>query len=68
MSETTESGLQEQEARIHQLQMDVVLKALDLVKRAQDIRFAPWTLLATGLGAGAAIFGAALALFKWIGH
>jgi hypothetical protein len=68
MSETTERGLREQEARIRQLTMDALLKELDSLKRAQDIRFAPWTLLATGLGAGAALFGAALALLKWLSH
>lgn len=67
MTDTADTILREQEARIHQLQADVMLKLLDSVKRAQDIRFAPFTLLATGLGAGAALFGAAIALLKWLG-
>jgi hypothetical protein len=67
MSETTDNTVREQEARIHQLQMDATLKILNSLKREQDIRFAPWALLATGLTAGAALFGAAIAFLKWIG-
>jgi hypothetical protein len=67
MSDTTELTLREQEARIQLLQNDAILKALESVKRAQDIRYAPYTLIATGVGATAALFGAALAMIKWIG-
>ena len=41
MREFTDLSLREQEARIRQLQADAMLKALDSVKRAQDIRFGP---------------------------
>jgi hypothetical protein len=58
---------EERQARIDQLQADTMLMAMDTVKRMQDVRFAPYTLLATGVGAGAALFGAAIALLKWIG-
>jgi hypothetical protein len=67
MNETPEPDLREQEARIRQLQYDAILKAFDTIKRAQDIRYAPITLVMTGLGAGAALFGAAIALLKWVG-
>ena len=65
MSDATNYDLREQEARIRQLQNDAMLKALDSVKRAQDIRYALATLVVTG--AGAALFGAAVALLKWLG-
>ena len=68
MSDHTESAVREQEARIRQLEMDALLKAIDTLKRSQDIRFAPLTLLIAGLGAGAALFGAAIALLKWLGQ
>jgi hypothetical protein len=60
-------AVREQEARIRQLQTDAVLKGYESLKRAQDIKLAPMTLLATGVGATAALFGAAIALLKWIG-
>jgi hypothetical protein len=67
MVDFNEAYVLEQEARIRQLQADVMLKTLDTLKRAQDIRYAPFTLLITGVGAGAALFGAAIAIVKWIG-
>lgn len=57
----------EQNARIAQLQADVLLKSMDIVKRAQDIRFGPWQITMTSIGATAALFGAAIALLKWWG-
>ncbi len=65
-SAATDHDLREQEARIRQLQADAILKAFDTVKRAQDIRYAPFTLVATSVGATAALFGAAIALLKWV--
>lgn len=59
--------IREQEARIRQLQADATLKAFDTIKRAQDIRYAPITLVVTSVGATAALFGAAVALLKWLG-
>jgi hypothetical protein len=67
MSDTTEATLREQEARIRVMQNHAMLKLLDSIKRDQDIRFAPYTLIATGVGTAAALFGAAIALLKWVG-
>ncbi len=67
MSDTADYDIREQEARIRQLQADAILKAFDTIKRAQDIRYARVTLVATSVGATAALFGAAIALFKWLG-
>ncbi len=67
MSGTADYDIREQEARIRQLQVDATLKAFDTVKRAQDIRYAPITLVVTSVGATAALFGAAIALLKWLG-
>ncbi len=67
MSGTADYDIREQEARIRQLQADATLKAFDTVKRAQDIRYAPITLVVTSVGATAALFGAAIALLKWLG-
>ena len=67
MSDATDFDIREQEARIRQLQADAILKAFDTIKRAQDIRYAPVTLVATSVGATAALFGAAIALLKWLG-
>ena len=38
MSDRTDHDIREQEARVRQLQADEILKAFDIVKRAQDIR------------------------------
>jgi hypothetical protein len=57
----------EQNARIQQLQADALLKMMDILKREQDIRYAPFTLIFTGIGTAAALFGAAIALLKWLG-
>ena len=67
MSDTADYDIREQEARIRQLQADAALKAFDTIKRAQDIRYAPITLVVTSVGATAALFGAAVALLKWLG-
>ena len=67
MSASTDSDTREQEARIRQLISDALLKELDSLKRMQDIRYAPLTLVVTGVGATAALFGAAIALLKWLG-
>ncbi len=73
-TEAAEADPREQEARIHQRQTDALLKALDSLKRYQDITYTPLNLLATGLGAGAALVGAGAALMgamaaflKWLG-
>ncbi len=67
VSESTDHDIREQEARIRQLQTDATLKAFDTIKRAQEIRYAPVALVATSVGATAALFGAAVALLKWVG-
>lgn len=71
MSDTA-ADMQEQEARIRQLSNDAMLKALESLRREQEIRHAPITLfagiLAAGLAGGAALLGAALALLKFLTH
>ncbi|HZL00185.1 MAG TPA: hypothetical protein VFC47_09800 [Caulobacteraceae bacterium] len=62
------ADIREQEARIRQLSNDAMLKVLETLKRDQEIRHAPFTLLAAGLTGGAALLGVALALFKFLTH
>jgi hypothetical protein len=57
----------ERSARIQQLQADAMLKLFDVLKRGQDIRFAPLTMALTGAGAAAALIGATVALVKLLG-
>jgi hypothetical protein len=54
----------ERSAKIQQLQADAMLKLFDVLKRDQDIRFAPLTMLLTGFGTAAAVIGATVALVK----
>ncbi len=67
MGGTTDQDLRGQQARIQQLQNDALLKALDSLKRVQDIRYAPVTLVAASVAGVAALFGSALAFLKWLG-
>jgi hypothetical protein len=64
MSDATDEAYN---ARIRQMQAHIILKGMDILKRDQDIGFAPFTLVFTGIGTGAALFGAAIAFLKWIG-
>ena len=61
----------ERSAKIQQLQADAMLHLFDVLKRDQDIRFAPLTLLLTGAGAAAALIGATAAALglalHWLG-
>ena len=61
----------ERSAKIQQLQADALLKLFDVLKRDQDIRFAPLTMLLTGAGAAAALIGATAAALglalHWLG-
>ena len=57
----------ERSAKIQQLQADAMLKLFDVLKRDQDIRFAPLTMVLTGAGAAAALIGATVALVKLLG-
>jgi hypothetical protein len=57
----------ERSAKIQQLQADAMLKMFDILKRDQDIRFAPITLMLTGFGTAAAVIGATVALVKLTG-
>ena len=61
----------ERSAKIQQLQADAMLKLFDVLKRDQDIRFAPLTMLLTGAGAAAALIGATAAALglalHWLG-
>ncbi len=66
MSEYTEADMLEQQARILQLQKDAILKEWEAVRKAQEIRLTPVTLVITSVGTVAAIFGAAAALLKWL--
>ena len=73
MTDAELHDLREKEARIRQLMADAMLKELDAVKRWQDIAFTPRTFwvsafaaAAAALGAGAALFGAAIAFLKWV--
>ena len=54
----------ERSAKIQQLQADALLKLFDVLKRDQDIRFAPLSLMLTGFGSAAAVIGATVALVK----
>jgi hypothetical protein len=67
MSGSADQNLREKEARIRQLQMDALLKAVESIERLPDMRYAPITLVAMGAGAAAILFGAAAALLKWLG-
>ena len=58
----------ERSAKIQQLHADAMLKLFDVLKRDQDIRFAPLTMLLTGAGAAAALIGATAAFFGLILH
>ena len=62
------ADIREQDARIRQLSNDAMLKVLEALKRDQEIRHAPFTVLAAGLAGGAAVLGAALALLKFLIH
>ncbi len=68
MSEAELHDIQEKELRIRQMMADIMLKELDSIKRWQDIRYGPFLLLASGLGAGAALLAGAMALLKWLAH
>lgn len=63
---------EKRQARIDQLIASAILALKDSQKREQDIRYAPLTLLATGIGAGAALMVAlttvAAFLLKWLEH
>jgi len=70
---TEPSSLSEREERhalIEKLQAEAMLMTLDRLKRTQDIAFAPLTLMATGIGAGAALLAAGtafgVALATWL--
>ena len=54
----------ERSAKIQQLQADALLKLFDVLKRDQDIRLAPLTLLLTGFTSAAAVIGATAVFVK----
>lgn len=66
MTETTIMQTTETEAKIIQLLADAMLKDVERIKRLQDIKFAPITLVLTGAASAAALIGAGVALTKWI--
>ena len=63
---------EERQARIDQVIASAILALRDSQKRERDIRYAPLTLLATGIGVGAALTVAlttvAAFLLKWLEH
>ena len=61
MSDATDRDIQEQDERIRKLQRDVLLLGWDALKRQQEVRFGPITLVASAIAATAALFGAAFA-------
>ena len=71
MSEPADSDLREKEALIRQLEL-ANLRAFESIKHANrlrgtpSLRYAPFMLVAAGVGIAAAIFGAAAALLKWL--
>jgi hypothetical protein len=56
------SDIAEQEIRISKMVSEILLITEDTMKRRQDIRYAPWTIVLTCMGAGAALLGAGAAL------
>ena len=56
----------ERHARMGRLIAHAILALTDTRKRDQDIRYAPWVLLAAGAGASAALIGAIVAVLKWL--
>jgi hypothetical protein len=72
MTDAETIELNEKETRIRQMMADIMLKELDSVKRWQDIRYAPFVMLATGAGGIAALAAAFTALgafiAKWPAH
>jgi hypothetical protein len=66
MSDYTKADRIEHLARIQQLLNDALLKDVEAMRKVQEIRLTPITLLITSVGTVAAIFGAAAALLKWL--
>jgi len=50
-----------------QIMADIDSKLADRDHKRQLVRLAPWTIFATGLGAGAALIAAGAALVKLLG-
>jgi hypothetical protein len=59
--------LREKLAHIDQMLADIDRTFADRDRKRQEIRLAPWQLLATGMGTGAALFAAGAAFFKVLG-
>ena len=50
--------------KIRQIIADIDQKRADTERKRQEYRFAPWVLMATGAGAGAAVFAAGAGFLK----
>ena len=62
MSDAVSTGLDLQEKMAH---IDEMLASHDRMR--QEIRLAPWQIVLTSMGAGAALFAAGAAFFKLLG-
>jgi hypothetical protein len=59
--------VRERFVRIDQMLADIDRIFADRDRKRQEIRFAPWLAVTTGMGTGAALFAAAFTLFKLFG-
>lgn len=62
-----ELSWKERMARYDEIQANVELRLLDAARRRQEIAWAPWQIVLTVLGAGAAFAAAGGALVKLLG-
>lgn len=62
MTDATDSSLDLREQLAHIDQM-----LADAARKQQELRLAPWQLVLTAMGAGAALFAAGAAFFKLLG-
>ncbi|WP_428483989.1 hypothetical protein [Rhodopila sp.] len=53
--------------KMRQIIADIDQKRADTDRKRQEIQFAPWQILMTGLGSGAALFAAGAAFMKVFG-
>ncbi len=61
-------NIREQPARIDQIQTDIGQKLVGADRTRQEMRLAPWALVFTSLGAGAALFAAGATFAKLLIH
>ena len=63
MSDDT-AGVNEAELNVREKLAHIDQMLADHDRKRQEIRFAPWQLVLTGMGTGAAVFAAGAAFFK----